>query len=89
MLIDIKMRVEAARALAWKAFSCLENGPGDWKARLEIANTMKFFDRILTVFFERHIADSTSANPRFMKNTNAAVNKTQTVSIPTLRSAGV
>ncbi|OCL02796.1 acyl-CoA dehydrogenase NM domain-like protein [Glonium stellatum] len=37
LLINIKMRVEAARALTWKALSCLENGPGDWKARLEIA----------------------------------------------------
>ena len=54
-----------------------------------MANTMKFFDRMLTVFFDRHIADSTSAKPRFMKNTSAAVSNTHIVSIPTLRSAGV
>jgi hypothetical protein len=50
---------------------------------------MKVLERMLTVFFDRHIADSTSAKPRFMKNTSAAVNRTHTVSKPTFRSAGV
>jgi hypothetical protein len=54
-----------------------------------MAKTMKFFERILTVFLARQNPDSTSAKPRFMKNTRAAVSKTQTVSIPTFRSAGV
>ena len=50
---------------------------------------MKFFDRMLTVFLARQNPDSTSAKPRFMKNTRDAVNNTQIVSIPTFRSAGV
>ncbi len=50
---------------------------------------MKFFERMLTVFLDRHIADSTSAKPRFMKNTSAAVISTHIVSMPTFSSAGV
>ena len=50
---------------------------------------MKFFERMLTVFFDRHIADSTSAKPRFMKNTSAAVISTQTVSMATVSSSAV
>ncbi len=38
-----------------------------------MAKTMKFFERMLTVFFDRQNPDSTSANPRFMKNTRDAV----------------
>lgn len=37
LLIDIKMRIEASRLFAWKALHAIENGPGDWKARLEMA----------------------------------------------------
>ncbi|KAF2739453.1 hypothetical protein EJ04DRAFT_519531 [Polyplosphaeria fusca] len=36
-LIDIKMRVEAARALTWKALSGIEKGPGGWENRIETA----------------------------------------------------
>ena len=50
---------------------------------------MKFFERMLTVFLARQNPDSTSANPRFMKNTSDAVIKTHTVSMPTFNSAGV
>src|SRR3990172_1194578 len=51
------------------------------------AKTMKFFDKMLTQFLARQNPDSTQAKPRFMKNTSIAVINTQTVSIPTLRSA--
>lgn len=37
LLIDVKMRVEAARLLTWKALHAIENGPGPWEARLELA----------------------------------------------------
>ncbi len=50
---------------------------------------MKFFDRMLTVFLARQNPDSTSAKPRFMKNTSDAVISTHIVSIPTFSSAGV
>ncbi|KAF2807895.1 acyl-CoA dehydrogenase NM domain-like protein [Mytilinidion resinicola] len=43
LLIDIKMRVEAGRALTWKALSCLEKGPGGFEARLEIALEAKIW----------------------------------------------
>ena len=54
-----------------------------------MAKTMKFFERMLTVFFDRHIPDSTSAKPRFMKNTSDAVNSTQIVSSAIVSSSGV
>ncbi len=54
-----------------------------------MAKTMKFFERMLTVFFARQKPDSTSAKPRFMKNTRDAVIRTHTVSMPIFRSAGV
>ena len=50
---------------------------------------MKFFERMLTVFFERQKPDSTSAKPRFMKNTSDAVSTTQMVSSATVNSSGV
>ena len=50
---------------------------------------MKFFERMLTVFLLRQKPDSTSAKPRFMKNTSAAVINTQTVSAAIFRSPGV
>ena len=54
-----------------------------------MAKTMKFFERMLTVFLDRHIPDSTSAKPRFMKKTSAAVSSTQTVSRATVSSSAV
>src|SRR5262245_49169358 len=54
-----------------------------------MAKTMKFLDRMLTVFFDRHIPDSTSAKPRFMKNTRDAVIRTHTVSSPMVSSSAV
>ena len=41
---------------------------------------MKFFARMLTVFFALHRPDSTMAKPRFMKKTRNAVTSTQRVS---------
>lgn len=37
LLIDIKMRIETSRLFTWKALHAIENGPGDWNARLELA----------------------------------------------------
>jgi hypothetical protein len=54
-----------------------------------MANTMKFFDRMLTVFLARQNPDSTRANPRFMKNTSDAVKSTQIVSRAIVSSSGV
>ncbi|KAF2195287.1 hypothetical protein K469DRAFT_649049 [Zopfia rhizophila CBS 207.26] len=42
-LIDIKMKVEAARALTWKALSVIEKGLGVWESRLEIALEAKIW----------------------------------------------
>ena len=50
---------------------------------------MKFLERMLTVFFDRQKPDSTSAKPRFMKNTSEAVSTTQMVSSATVSSSGV
>ena len=50
---------------------------------------MKFFDRMLTVFFDRQNPDSTSANPRFMKKTRDAVSSTQMVSSAMVSSSAV
>ena len=43
LLIDIKMRTDACRLLTWKAIHCLENGPGDFKARQELCLEAKIF----------------------------------------------
>jgi nitroalkane oxidase len=43
ILMDIKMRTDASRLLTWKALHCLENGPGDFKARLELCLEAKIF----------------------------------------------
>lgn len=43
LLIDIKMRIETSRLLTWKALDCLENGPGDARARLEMGLECKIF----------------------------------------------
>ncbi|KAG8164024.1 hypothetical protein KVR01_005942 [Diaporthe batatas] len=43
LLIDIKIRAEAGRLLTWKALHAIENGPGGWKARLELALEAKIY----------------------------------------------
>lgn len=43
LLISIKARTECSRLLTWKALYTLENGPGDWSARLELALHAKIF----------------------------------------------
>ena len=43
LLIGIKMRTETSRLLTWKALHCLENGPGDVGARLELCLEAKIF----------------------------------------------
>jgi alkylation response protein AidB-like acyl-CoA dehydrogenase len=43
LLISIKMKTEACRALTWKAANCLENGPGDYNARRELALAAKVY----------------------------------------------
>ena len=50
---------------------------------------MKFFERMFTQFFDRHMPDSTAAKPRFMKNTSMAVMSTHIVSSMTLISTFV
>jgi hypothetical protein len=46
---------------------------------------MKFFARMLTVFFALARPDSTMAKPKFMKNTRKAATSTHRVSIATLK----
>lgn len=55
--------------------------PRSRKPREETAKTMKFFDRMLTVFFDRAKPASTLANPRFIKNTRIAARNTHRVSM--------
>ncbi|KAI9645677.1 hypothetical protein NHQ30_006419 [Ciborinia camelliae] len=43
LLSGIKMKTEASRALTWKAAHTLENGPGDYNARRELALAAKIF----------------------------------------------
>ena len=43
LLSGIKMTTEACRALTWKAASVLENGPGDYDARREVALAAKIY----------------------------------------------
>lgn len=43
LLGGIKMQAEACRALTWKAAHCLENGPGDYDARRELALAAKVY----------------------------------------------
>ena len=54
--------------------------PSIQKNTVVTANTMKFFERMFTAFFARHMPDSTRAKPRFMKNTSMPVTSTHTVS---------
>lgn len=43
LLIDVKMRTEAARMLTWKALKGMEQGAGNWETRLELALEAKIF----------------------------------------------
>lgn len=43
LLSGIKMQTEASRALTWKAANSLENGPGDYNARRELALAAKIY----------------------------------------------
>jgi nitroalkane oxidase len=43
ILMDIKMRTDVSRLLTWKALHCMQNGPGDFKARLELCLEAKIF----------------------------------------------
>ncbi|TGO46592.1 hypothetical protein BCON_0316g00030 [Botryotinia convoluta] len=43
ILSGIKMKAEASRALTWKAAHTLENGPGDYNARRELALAAKIY----------------------------------------------
>lgn len=43
LLSSIKMKTEACRALTWKAAHALENGPGDYDARRELALAAKIY----------------------------------------------
>lgn len=49
LLQDIKMRTDSCRLLVWKALHCLENGPGDFKARQELCLETKIFASDLCV----------------------------------------
>ena len=43
LMSGIKMQTEACRALTWKAANCLENGPGDYNTRRELALAAKIY----------------------------------------------
>ncbi|KAI2637101.1 acyl-CoA dehydrogenase NM domain-like protein [Hypomontagnella submonticulosa] len=43
LLSGIKMQTEACRALTWKAAHAMENGPGDYDARRELALAAKIY----------------------------------------------
>ncbi|KAB8301472.1 hypothetical protein EYC80_003332 [Monilinia laxa] len=43
LLSGIKMKTEASRALTWRAAYALENGPGDYDARRELALAAKIY----------------------------------------------
>ncbi|KAI0533119.1 acyl-CoA dehydrogenase [Xylaria digitata] len=43
LLSGIKMQTEACRALTWKAAHAMENGPGDYNARRELALSAKVY----------------------------------------------
>ena len=55
--------------------------PKSRKPRDETAKTIKFLDRMLTVFFDRAKPASTLAKPKFMKKTRIAARNTHSVSI--------
>ena len=54
--------------------------PRSRKPREDTAKTMKFLERMFTVFFERARPASREAKPRFIKNTRTAANRTHKVS---------
>src|SRR5205085_11715355 len=54
-----------------------------------MANTTKFFDRIIVAFLRRHSPASSRPKPAFMKNTRNAVRMVQAVSAPIFSSAVV
>ena len=58
ILMDIKMRTNAARMMTWKALHAMENGPGDFNARLELALETKIFCSELAV---RSVTDAMRA----------------------------
>ncbi|OTA82490.1 hypothetical protein M434DRAFT_16967 [Hypoxylon sp. CO27-5] len=43
LLSSVKMKVEACRALTWKAAHAMEHGPGDYNARRELALAAKVY----------------------------------------------
>jgi alkylation response protein AidB-like acyl-CoA dehydrogenase len=43
LLINIKMQTDVCRTLTWKAAHCMENGPGDYNARRELALAAKVY----------------------------------------------
>ncbi|KAJ9137519.1 putative acyl-CoA dehydrogenase [Pleurostoma richardsiae] len=43
LLVRVKTRTETARLLTWKALHAIENGPGHWLSRLELALEAKIF----------------------------------------------
>lgn len=43
LMMDVKMRADASRLMTWKALHCLQNGPGGYSARLEMALEAKVF----------------------------------------------
>lgn len=43
LLTGVKMQTEASRALTWKAAHAMENGPGDYDARRELALSAKVY----------------------------------------------
>src|SRR5699024_3480552 len=53
--------------------------PSSMKPRDDTAKTIKFLDRMLTVFLARATPASTAAKPRFMKNTRIAASSTHKV----------
>ena len=55
--------------------------PSSRKPRDDTAKTIKFLDRMLTVFLARAKPASTEAKPRFMKNTRMAARNTHRVSM--------
>jgi alkylation response protein AidB-like acyl-CoA dehydrogenase len=58
ILMDIKMRTDACRMMTWKALHAMENGPGDFNARLELCLEVKIFCSELAV---RSVTDAMRA----------------------------
>lgn len=42
-LVDIKIKVDTARLICWKAVHCLDNGPGDFAHRQELCLEAKIY----------------------------------------------